>query len=456
MTESSNRMGITRRYSSCKIVKKASSSSSKKTKNSSFCQREDELHRPRSDGGRNASKQKIDKMGPICKSRKKSGAVFPDAEAKPEEDGGFDEQFQKEIWLDEDNSMWLSSNCMSPSSPFDGDRLYIDEWLVSRLSISRSCHPLLGKEVAIFDGSVINSLEDASLVLEKTILDAEKILQEDLREGEIVTWVPGMRENDESATYSSLSTSESSESSYTQSSEDFTCSDTSSTPSSTNFESPSQSWDLDSTSYFVSLVNLDEEDSKWISDMESELDSFRSSFPSPSFKSSCSFEIQSPISSVPLLTEVEVDVVEHGKSQHVLPHELVSVATDLDGVDSDGPIFWPFEQNFDWDSELSWDYFCTSPRNDRDKVGASERTFLAAAVRSFPILTEDPCPSSIASGPLSQSSSPHSTNKDSKKGCRRSLVFSSRSKVMEWKRRSKSEDLNATLMRSGKPTKKLT
>lgn len=328
MTEHSNRMRLIQRDSSCDLVQKVPSSSSKK-KNNASCQREYNLCGSK----RESFRSKIEKMGPMCKTRKKSSAVFLRSE---ENDFDLDKQFGREICIYQDQCMWLSSDSSSPSSFFNKcslsglHDLSLDDWFVTWLSISGGSYLFLGRELTFFDGSSINPIEESSLALERSTPDAERILQEDLKEEEVVTWLLSSTGNDAMDS---------------EPSEGLTSCENSPTPI---INSPAPKWDVERLGLLVSLVNLDDEDdSKWISDTESELESFQSDFPSPSFKSSCGSEVRSSISSTTSQLDLSSDV------------------GDLEELDSDDPIFWPFERKVDWNS---WDSFSMSPRKDIYKL----------------------------------------------------------------------------------------
>ncbi|KAK9288443.1 hypothetical protein L1049_016900 [Liquidambar formosana] len=429
MTECSNRIGLARREGCCNFVKKTSTSCSMK-KNYTVCQREDDLRRRRCGAPKESVKLQINKLGPICETRKKTAAAFPELEE--EEDCDLCKQFGKQICFDQDECMWLSSSdCLSSSSFFDKYKLNglchisFDEWLVSWLSILGNSYLFLGRGITFFDGSRINPIEEASLALERTIPDAERILQEDLKEEEVVTWLRSSTAED--ATESSVTCSESTESSYRQSSEDYTSSKNSSTLISTHLDSSSQKWDLDRLGLLVSLVNLDGEDSKWISETGSELDSFQSNLPSPSFNSSWCAEVRSSNSSVSSLGEIN-----HEKSQNDLSSEP-SDAADLEDLDTDDPLFWPFERKFDW---TSGDCFSMSPRKDMDKVatpGGTSPSFIGLRL--------------------------HDRKMNLKEGCKRRLAFSSAStasKILESKQRNDKKcfrNINTTPSRLRKLTK---
>ncbi|GKE47781.1 hypothetical protein Tco_1479039, partial [Tanacetum coccineum] len=99
-----------------------------------------------------------------------------------EEDGEFADALRKEELLDHENCTWLSSSdASSPSSCLPHDGLYgymdlkIDAWLISLLSTpSPRFTTLLNTEATFFDGSRVNPMEEASLVLHqrKVLLDS--------------------------------------------------------------------------------------------------------------------------------------------------------------------------------------------------------------------------------------------------------------------------------------------
>lgn len=99
---------------------------------------------------------------------------------------------------DDDNLLWLSLGTASPSSCFDDYNTFsIDERLISFLSNSTNYACFLGEVIDFFDGSSVSPLEEASVVLENSLLDDEMILQEDLKEEkEIITWLVNSIKND--------------------------------------------------------------------------------------------------------------------------------------------------------------------------------------------------------------------------------------------------------------------
>ncbi|KAI3823129.1 hypothetical protein L1987_04559 [Smallanthus sonchifolius] len=114
------------------------------------------------------------------------------------EDGEFAITLRKEELRNRDNCMWLSiSGASSPSScSKDNDLsgymdLKIDAWLISLLSTqSLRSDSLLNTEITFFDGSRVNPIEEASLVLDqRKKLDENMVFQENLEEEEVVLWL---------------------------------------------------------------------------------------------------------------------------------------------------------------------------------------------------------------------------------------------------------------------------
>lgn len=89
--------------------------------------------------------------------------------------------------------------------------------------------------------------------------------------------------------------------------------------------------DLDRASYWDSLISLEEEDTEWLSDSK---------------PLECSFE--SP--STPLGNKCD--------SLSDSRRELWDGSEELDSE----PLFWPFEEELNWNSEETWSSFCPSPR----------------------------------------------------------------------------------------------
>ena len=365
-------MGLIGREGFFDSVNEGSSSSAKKKKKNTCCQ----------------TRVRADRMGP------EAAAVFPESEVI-EDDCDLGKRLDEESCNGENESLWLSSDCYSPASFFSEYRLYdwaplsFDEWMISWLQVSRQLWFSSGKGIGFFDGSRINPIEEACLVLEKNLPDAEKILQEDLEEEEVVTWLLSSTENDV-ADSSSVIFSESSVSSF----EESAGSESPSTPLITHLKPSFRGLDLDRTGFWVSLVDLDEEDFKWISDSGSVLDSLQSSdFPSPSYKT--------------------------------ISSSGGSAAEDLEDFNTDELLFWPFEQKPDWSSG-NWDCFSMSPRKNSYLTNAA--------------------------------SGPHNRKTDPNEVSRRLLFTSgsTASKILEWKQRSNKKGVwrtSATPSSLSKPAK---
>ena len=119
-----------------------------------------------------------------------------------------------------------------------------------------------------------------------------------------------------------------------------------STPlSSTNCDSFSVISHLDKASYWGSSLNLEGEGCEWISDSAPVLECFwGGNFPST-------------YPTVSSLTRVQCDKTE----DRIAVEHLLEIA-DMEDFSADGPLFWPFEGKFNWNSGESWSSFCISPR----------------------------------------------------------------------------------------------
>ncbi|TYI91813.1 hypothetical protein E1A91_D02G020800v1 [Gossypium mustelinum] len=62
------------------------------------------------------------------------------------------------------------------------------------------------------------------------------------------------------------------------------------------------------------------------------------------------------------------------KEQSNLFLKQASEAENIEDLNGDEPIFWPFERKIDWKSEETWKHFTMSPRKDIIKVTALEET----------------------------------------------------------------------------------
>jgi hypothetical protein len=101
--------------------------------------------------------------------------------------------------------------------------------------------------------------------------------------------------------------------------------------------------DVGTPSYWDSLLRLEEEDSKLISDSKQELEYVQDGSPISSYKINWGTEVLPSVSTISPFTGTHC-----GKSE------------DIEELNGDEPLFWPFEGEFNWDSEeIS---FCSSPR----------------------------------------------------------------------------------------------
>ncbi|KAI9194987.1 hypothetical protein LWI28_010638 [Acer negundo] len=357
-------MGFTGGNSSPDTVKK------KKKKKNSFDQRDCEYPRVKPTGAGNDSvRQHIKKMDPICKTMKKSCISH---QLSVDEDVDL-EQLDTDRCLDDRDCMRLSSDCSSPTSFFEEHRLsspfhlVADDCLISRLSTLADSYLRLDKGSTTFNnGSCSDYMKETSLTPETTSPDTEK------RSGATLP----LNSPGNAAVDSSVTSPGSAKSSCGKRFEDFQSCDKSLTPTRIDFDSCYQiSSDTEGKGYLNldedSLMNLDGEDSRWISDTDSEWDNFSFGFHSPSYRSSCGSEAKSSNFSASPAFEVE-----HGKLQHVLSSELASEATNLEDSNEHEPLFWPFDHKHDWSSEEAWKCFSMSPRKDLMIVKTPERTSL--------------------------------------------------------------------------------
>ena len=123
-------------------------------------------------------------------------------------------------------------------------------------------------------------------------------------------------------------------------------------------ESSSSFWNMERTGVWVSLINLNGEDSKWISEVDLSKE-MESNFPSPNYE--INWDSYSS----------DVDFTSSAKSTQETSHsewssDLVSDSTDWE-LDSDDPIFWPFGMDVNWDDQ-GWDSFSASPRKGVCKI----------------------------------------------------------------------------------------
>lgn len=131
-------------------------------------------------------------------------------------------------------------------------------------------------------------------------------------------------------------------------SDSMTSSENPSTPLSSNCDSFTEISDVDTPNYWDSLLKLEEVDSEWISDSKQGLKYVQDGSPVSSYKINWGTVILPTISTVPSFT---VDIIS--------AEDLLETA-DIEEFNGDEPLFWPFDGEFNWNSDES--SFCTSPR----------------------------------------------------------------------------------------------
>jgi hypothetical protein len=108
-------------------------------------------------------------------------------------------------------------------------------------------------------------------------------------------------------------------------------------------------------SYWDSLLKLDEQDSEWIPDTKHELECVEVVSPILSYKINWGNEILPSVSTISSLTGPHCS-----ESEDVFSAEYLLETPDIEEFNGDEPLFWPFEGEFNWDSDES--SFCNSPR----------------------------------------------------------------------------------------------
>ncbi|KAF5202160.1 hypothetical protein FRX31_008251 [Thalictrum thalictroides] len=277
-------------------------------------------------------------VGIAWKHENTSAAIL----AESEEDG-VDDQVDIESWSDGGDCMWLFPDTKSPPLNFT-DHLLIERFS-SWLSMSRSLSFLSKSANSFFDGSRINPIKEASLLLERK---ANYIAcQEDL-DHEVTTWLlePKWNGLEEISLGSSKEQSSYEDSSYCNSSW---------VSLSTEEDSSSWIWDVDNTG--VCDILLDYEVTGW--------DIFQSELPSPLHMNRFNSLTESSDSCVS-------SVAENSLCCDLLSEALLETA-NIHDFDNDGPLFWPSESQFNWNSDVLFDCFCISPRRVGSGIGKSEK-----------------------------------------------------------------------------------
>ncbi|KAI3688381.1 hypothetical protein L1987_82093 [Smallanthus sonchifolius] len=248
---------------------------------------------------------------------------------------------RKEELLNHNNCTWLSiGNASSPSSCYKDYGLFgymdlkIDAWFISLLSTpSPTSDALLNTKVAFFDGSRVNPMEEASLILDQTkVLDDDVVFQESLEE-EVVSWLQN--------------------------------------------ESYGQKLDKKS---------------------KSKLACFEYDSATPVNYSVSSFTDSSD---------------EHSLFSSSSSSDHSSEIMDLEEINTDQPLFWPFNPASDWCSEYKWDFFMSPCKKAGNSEADFEDTTIKTPSSEWDLFIMSPEISSETHG-----------NVNLEKGCNRRLEFS--------------------------------
>ncbi|KAI3706271.1 hypothetical protein L6452_23890 [Arctium lappa] len=337
------------------------------------------IHKPEplksgsNDRCRESYKRHIREMGPVCR---------PQIKTFKEEDGEFADTLRKAELIDYDNCMWLSSDgASSPTSCFQDDDLFgfmdlkIDAWFISLLSTPSSrSSAFLSMEATFFDGSRVNPIEEASLVLDqRKVAEEDVVFQENLEEeDEVISWLVTSIKNESQDTFTP-SSEEDAESSYGQS-------------------SVKDSTELQKFYFLLS---------KWTSDKrsESELAYSQSGFSTPVTRS-----YQLSTSSFSSVTDSSDN---HSIFSSSSSSDYSSEVVDLEEIGTDKPLFWPSEWESDWSSETKCDFFIMSPRKNIHKAVNSPKTaphYLNPKVPNGELNSEKGCKGKLVFGRHSKSS----------------------------------------------------
>ncbi|CAO2838133.1 unnamed protein product [Amaranthus hypochondriacus] len=287
-----------------KLVRKVSSlsSSTKRSEQRSISASFEKLEK------RNAlMKARIKELGPICKRRKEmSNSIQVDEDI----DVYLDREIEQQGKTNPEDCLWLSSGSMSPQdfglfmSALDP---CLDELVLSFLPRSSKTPKgsVLSKGVEVEEAE--NEVNRPSIVRSQSI---------------------------DSSGSSSLAL--------------------------TTYTDSSSFWNMDRTGVWVSLINLNGEDSKFISDVDSHLDELESNFPSPNH------EINWDSYSSDVGVSSSAKSTQETASQSEWSSDLLSDSMDWE-LDSDDPIFWPYGVDVDWDNQ-GLDSFSVSPRKGVYKI----------------------------------------------------------------------------------------
>ncbi|KAI4334608.1 hypothetical protein L6164_019275 [Bauhinia variegata] len=262
--------------------------------------------------------------------------------------GNFGSQVSGEESIDLDrcfNEKELSSDTTWLLSPVerkifsDSFNLSDNDWLASWFLAVASSHISFSTSVSFSDGFTIDTRGE-----EAPLLDAEGTSEKDFKYEKAAAGLECLNVNDAIAMNSPSSCSDSC----------WSCGFSSSTPLSTKCDSSSDISDLERASYWDSLLNVEEEDSEWILDSKPELDYIKDGFSRPSYKRSWGSVVVASVSYFPSITRVQGSRSEENSS---VEHQL----EDKEDINSDEPLYWPFEGKSNWNSEESWSSFSISP-----------------------------------------------------------------------------------------------
>ncbi|KAL8227316.1 hypothetical protein R6Q57_017148 [Mikania cordata] len=308
------------------------------------------------------------------------------------EDGEFATTLRKEESLSRDNCTWLSiSGASSPSSCSKDDGLSscmdlkIDAWFISLLSTqSPSSGSLLNTMITFFDGSRVNPIEEASLVLyQRKKSDENMVFQENVEEEDVVLWLKNETFDDGLECYSQTlkkrSKSKSNSSYFTDSSDE------------QSLLSSSSSSDYSSEVLDLGEANIDKplfwslnSASDWSS--ETEWDYFIMSPRKDIYKGGKSPKTTNNL--CPKVPNQELDTEKGCNRRLVFETHLQSSDTcDLNNNEDEyvasedtkikTPVFWLPNCASEWNFDSKWDFLTISPRNDVCyKFGNSQKTCL--------------------------------------------------------------------------------
>jgi len=127
-----------------------------------------------------------------------------------------------------------------------------------------------------------------------------------------------------------------------------------SSPLSSNGGSFTDISDVGTPSYWDSLLRLEEEDREWISDSKQGLQCVQHGSPISSYKINWGTVVLPPVSTMSSFTEAHCEKSDVFSAEHLIE------TADIEELNGDEPLFWPFEGEFNWDSDES--SFCSSPR----------------------------------------------------------------------------------------------